>query len=91
MSYRMKVPNGSYTVKLHFAEMAKAAAGQRVFNVAMEGASELQSFDILSEVARDTALVKSFTVNVTDGVVDIDFTRGGVDVPTINGIEVVAN
>ena len=91
MSYRAKVPNGSYTVKLHFAEMLFSAAGKRIFNVAIEGASVLQNFDIMAEVARDTAVAKSFTINVSDGVVDINFTRGSADVPMVSGIEIVPN
>lgn len=71
--------------------MRHTSVGRRVFNVVIEGVPVLQSFDILSEATRDAALVKTFNVNVTDGVVDIDFTRGGVDMPDINGIEVVPN
>jgi hypothetical protein len=39
-------PSGAYTVRLHFAEYVASAAGQRTFNVSVNGAQVLTNFDI---------------------------------------------
>ncbi|WP_226163610.1 malectin domain-containing carbohydrate-binding protein, partial [Hymenobacter terricola] len=46
MSYALAVPNGTYTVTLHFAELYWTAAGQRVFDVSLEGTPVLSRYDI---------------------------------------------
>ena len=38
----------SYTVRLHFAEYAHTAAGQRTFNVSINGTQVLTNFDIFA-------------------------------------------
>ncbi len=89
-SYRIPVTNGSYDVKLHFAETSPAitSAGQRVFSVNTEG-SLLTNLDVYSESGgKNIALVKTHRVNITDGAVDITFTRN-IENPEINAIEVI--
>lgn len=88
--YHLVVPNGTYRVRLHFAEVSACctAVGHRVFSVAAEGSSLLSSFDILAEVARNTALVKEATVAVTDGVLDVTFSPI-VQYPKLSAIEVL--
>src|SRR5262249_59320835 len=39
-------PGASYTVRLHFVEPTLFGAGQRVFNVTLNGAAFLTNFDI---------------------------------------------
>jgi hypothetical protein len=50
------VPNGICTVTLGFADAISTAAGQRVFNVAINGAPVLSSFDIFQAVGADLVL-----------------------------------
>lgn len=69
--YSIAVAPGLYQVKLHFAEYKYKLPGQRIFNVTMENNPALTAFDILREVPRFTALVKTFYVAVTDGSLDI--------------------
>ncbi|WP_277235083.1 malectin domain-containing carbohydrate-binding protein [Hymenobacter sp. YC55] len=90
-TYAMPVPNGQYTVKLHFAEFYWTAAGQRVFDVSAEGTKVLAAYDILKKVAPNTAVTETFNVNVTDGVLTLAFAPGttGVDQPKISAIEVL--
>jgi hypothetical protein len=73
-SYQFAVPNGTYTVTLKFAEIYWTQKGQRVFNVALNGQAVLTNFDILAQVAPNTALDKSFTVAVTGGTLTAAFT-----------------
>lgn len=89
-SFGVPVANGNYTVRLHFAELSKTAAGQRVFNVNVEGgAMELTGFDIYSETGgKGRVLIKEYPVTVTDGVVTIDvFCQ--VENAQINALEIL--
>lgn len=73
-AYRFDVPNGTYQVDLHFAEIFCWAGGCRSFNVSLEGAVVLSGLDIYRVVGRDAAYVRTFTVHVDDGRLDIGFT-----------------
>ncbi|HET7473966.1 MAG TPA: carboxypeptidase regulatory-like domain-containing protein [Candidatus Limnocylindrales bacterium] len=85
-AYRFSVPNGTYKVDLSFAELQVAKAGGRVFSVGLEGDAVLSNFDIYALVGKNTALDRSFTVVVTDGVLDISFTAQRGDKPVVNAI-----
>src|SRR5205807_1415898 len=45
-AYAFSAPNGSYTVKLKFAEPSLNGPGQRLFNVAINGSTVLTNFDV---------------------------------------------
>ncbi len=82
---------GNYTVRLHFAETYWTAAGKRVFNVAINGATVLSNFDIFSSAGGpNIAVVKDFpaTANASGAIV-IAFSTGTADVPRVNGIEIL--
>jgi hypothetical protein len=53
--------NASYTVRLHFAEIYFNSAGQRVFNVSINGSKVLSNFDIYAVAGANTAYVRDFT------------------------------
>ena len=91
--YSLPVPNGTYTVKLHFAELYWSAPGQRVFNVTAENTTVLQAYDIVRKVGPLTATTESFSVTVTDGVLSLAFAPGatGVDQPKVSAIEVLSS
>ncbi|RDC63025.1 malectin domain-containing carbohydrate-binding protein [Adhaeribacter pallidiroseus] len=67
------VSNGSYYVRLHFAENFFDADGARIFNITIEGQTRLSNFDIHKEVGYRAALVKDFAVTVNDGVLSLKF------------------
>ncbi|HEB86947.1 MAG TPA: hypothetical protein ENI68_08040, partial [Gammaproteobacteria bacterium] len=73
--YSFAVPNGDYTVKLHFAENYSGvfSVGARVFGVQMEGATVISNLDIYGTVGANVALVRSVPVTVADGQMDIHF------------------
>jgi fibronectin type 3 domain-containing protein len=91
LAYAFTVPNGSYTVKLHFAETWSGGqgVGKRVFDVFLENQLVLDNLDIFAEVGGFTALVKTFQVNVTDGQLNISFAHGSADDPQIGAIEIL--
>ncbi|WP_354500164.1 malectin domain-containing carbohydrate-binding protein [Mycetocola sp. 2940] len=95
--YDIPVPDGTYTVKLHFTELYWGApgggtggTGKRVFNANFEGGTaEITGLDITARAgAAATAYVTTNTVTVTGGVLDIDFTAT-VNQPTVSAIEVI--
>jgi hypothetical protein len=89
--YSIPVANGSYTVKLHFAETSGGvtASGMRVFNVSLQGVAVLSNFDVFAQAGgANRALVKTFTTTVTNGVLSIGFTAVQAS-PEINGIEII--
>jgi gluconolactonase len=89
-SFSREIPNGKYTVKLHFAETYEEidGPGQRVFSFAVNG-QEFNDFDI-SEKAGGVMkpYVESVDVEVTDGKLTITFTPS-IQNPAINGIEII--
>ncbi|MDQ3290012.1 MAG: malectin domain-containing carbohydrate-binding protein [Bacteroidota bacterium] len=92
-SYNFPVSNGQYRVKLYLAEIYWTKVGQRVFDVSAEGTKVLNNYDILRKVASFTATSENFTVNVSDGTLNLYFSAlasdGGVNRPQVAGVEIV--
>ncbi|MFD1143685.1 malectin domain-containing carbohydrate-binding protein [Larkinella insperata] len=89
-SYNLPVSNGNYQVTLHFAEVFAKSAGQRKFNVALEGERKLTEYDIFEKAGGGyIAVQETFTTQVRDGVLNLDFTRGSVGNAKVSAIEVV--
>lgn len=61
-TFRYPVPrDGTYTVRLHFAELFDSEIGERVEDVFVNGQQVLRSFDILKEAGRrNKAVVREF-------------------------------
>ncbi|GHO96330.1 hypothetical protein KSF_063780 [Reticulibacter mediterranei] len=92
-SFTYTIPNltagTTYTVALDWAELTWQAAGQRKFNVAINGSTVLSSFDVYATVGYKTALRKQFSTTAnSSGQIVIAFTQGGADNPFISGIEI---
>jgi len=85
-SYKFTVPNGKYKVRLIFAELHKGT-GQRVFSMDVEG-KPIRNLDVISH---SRSFFKPYpidlAVEVTDGVLDIEFTKQK-DEPFISAISV---
>jgi len=101
MGYAIPIPDGEYTVNLHFAELwfgatggGSGGVGSRVFDVRLEGQLVENNLDIFAEVGADAMLIKAHTVTVTGGVLNIDFDSrdavGGTRHPVINAIEILS-
>ena len=92
--YCITVPeNGSYIVKLHFAENFDhiTSPGQRVFSICMGGKEAIKDLDVYGEVGSYAALVKKVQTEVTDGVLTIEFKKTkGAWGPMINAIQVIS-
>jgi len=90
-AYRIPMPNGKCTVKLHFAETYEKITepGQRVYTVSLEGTPVLVDFDPFKEAGQQqfAAVVKEFKTEVKDGELTIGF-KPKVQNTMINAIEV---
>jgi hypothetical protein len=71
LQYQYAVPNGSFTVKLHFAEFYLTQAGQRTFNIVVNGNTYYSSYDILAAVGPMAADDLSIPVVVNNGQITI--------------------
>ncbi len=91
MTYSFAVPNGTYQVRLHFAEnyAPNFGVGLRVFDVQVEGALAIDNLDVWAQVGANTALIRTVTATVADGQINIAFIHG-VEDPAINAIEVLS-
>ncbi|QMU26933.1 choice-of-anchor tandem repeat GloVer-containing protein [Adhaeribacter radiodurans] len=88
-SYNVPVTNGTYSVKLHFAEIYYSAAGKRKFNVTAEGTSWLSNYDIyVAAGGAKKAVIATKNVTVTDGTLNLNFISK-VDKACVAAIEVV--
>ena len=87
---RITVPNGTYLVRLHWAETYGLGPGARTFDVVIEGKVAFKDFDAAREAGGlKKAVTKKIEVAVNDGVLDIEFPHKADVTPMINGIEVI--
>jgi len=90
--YEFKLEDGTYTVRLHFAETYEGilAAGERLFDVSLNGEVVLDDLDVFKEAGgANKMLVREFKgVKVTGGKLVIGF-EANVQNPEINGIEII--
>ena len=91
-SFSENVPDGKYTVKLHFAETFDGITGpgDRVFSFNVGGQHEFKDFDVWAKAGGPQRAydVTVDNVEVTDGKLVIAFTAN-VQSPEINGIEII--
>ncbi len=85
-------PGTEVQVTLLFAELYGPvdAAGQRIFDVSLEG-TVLPAFDGIDPIAiagPKGAFSRSATLTVTDGTLDIEFLHTGNDNPALKGIQI---
>src|SRR5262249_54804178 len=63
LNYNFAAPNGTYTVTLKFAEIYFTAAGQRIFNIVLNGQTAQANFDVFAQAGgMDRAVDRSYTV-----------------------------
>ncbi|WP_154019144.1 malectin domain-containing carbohydrate-binding protein, partial [Halococcus agarilyticus] len=94
--YAFPVDEGTYTVKLHMAEIYWGATGggaggegQRVFDANLEGGEvELDDYDLNAEVDPQTAVTKSYEIEITDGTLNMAFSAS-TNQPKVSAIEIV--
>ncbi|HHH42943.1 MAG TPA: hypothetical protein ENK49_02295, partial [Gammaproteobacteria bacterium] len=90
MTCSYAVSPGLYQVTLYFTESNSRnfRVGARVFDVDIEGVRAFDNLDIYREAGSNTALLKTTTVSVTDGQIDIRFLHQ-VKNPLVKAIAIV--
>ena len=90
MQWNFPVASGTHLeVRLYFINQygGTSGVGQRVFNVAIDGNTVLNNYDIVADVGDRVGTMKSFNIT-SDGNVNIDFSHL-TENTLINGIEIV--
>jgi hypothetical protein len=68
LAYQLPVADGTYTLRLHFAEPSYTGVGQRTFDIRLQGEMVVAAYDIVADAgARYKATAREFTVTVSDG------------------------
>jgi hypothetical protein len=87
------VPNGDYTLKLHFCETFEGitGAGQRIFGYTVKGdGPAVKDFDVFATAnGAMKPVVKTVPITVTNRTIEVLF-ESQVENPQINAIEIVA-
>jgi hypothetical protein len=86
-SYSFPVPAGNYQVTLKFAETYFTAAGDRAFNVAIDGTTELSNFDIFASAGGENIALDKVYNNIAPSGGAITFTFGPA---AVNNAEIQA-
>jgi hypothetical protein len=82
-------PQGSYTVRLTFAELEDIAPGERIVDVSIQGQTVLEGFDIAAEAGGSLrGVVKEFTGVTGDAKIQIRF-RNIRGEATLSGLQIV--
>jgi hypothetical protein len=88
--FERALPDGKYTVKLHFCETYDGITdkGQRVFTFNVAG-HEFKDFDVWAKAGGFLkAYVETVPVEITNGKLEITFTEN-IEHPQINALEIV--
>ncbi|WP_458190150.1 malectin domain-containing carbohydrate-binding protein [Haladaptatus sp. NG-WS-4] len=96
MEYRFPVESGTYEVRVYLAETYFDDSGwndyeengPRTFGIEVEGDRVLDDYDMYAELGHDRGTVKSYTVTVDDGIVNVRFLHEEED-PMVSGVEIV--
>jgi beta-glucanase (GH16 family) len=86
------VANANYSIRLHMAEGVAdyTAAGDRQFNVVVNGSQVLTNYDIFANAGAVNQAVVATVSGVSDehGLLSVQFVPGAADLPSIRAIEV---
>ncbi|MDP5172876.1 MAG: malectin domain-containing carbohydrate-binding protein, partial [Bacteroidia bacterium] len=94
-SYNIPVPNGTYAVDLYFSEVFHPSSGGRIFDVLLEGNVILDEYDLVDPIkdgisVNQTAITRTYFVNVTDGSLDVQIGPASLDNGKLSGLCVSA-
>jgi hypothetical protein len=87
-SYALPLDGGEYRLRLHFAEPIRQADGQRLFDIAAEGTTIVDDFDLHAEQGLRAAAVHESVLEVTDGTLNLAF-QASAGNALVSGIEII--
>jgi hypothetical protein len=90
-TYEIPVANGIYQVDLYFAEVFHPSSGGRIFDVFLENNLMLDEYDLVDPIkdglsTNQTAIVRTYNVSVTDGILSLQIGPASVDNGKLSGI-----
>jgi hypothetical protein len=90
-SVRFDAEDGkSYKLRLVFLEPDAVAAGERVFDVVIQGKTVLKNFDVTAAAGKaQVGVVREFVAQAEDDEIFIELRAAGKLPPVISGVEVV--
>jgi hypothetical protein len=88
MLYTFEVPNGVYAVILKFAEIFSTSAGQRVFNVSINGVEVISQLDLFEKAGFGVPYDVTFPITVANQNITIQF-FSIKDNAKINAIQII--
>jgi hypothetical protein len=86
--YAIPVTNGTYEITFKFAEIYQKSSGARKFDIFAEGTEVIKNLDIFAIVGRNTKYDVVRTINVSDGVLNIQ-TRTDVNNAKISAFHII--
>ncbi len=68
LAYSLPVPDGTYTIRLHFAEPSNVGVGGRVFDIKLQGAVARPNYDVFADAGTyDKATTQTFMNVIASG------------------------
>ena len=93
MQWGFEVEDGLYQVRLYIGNgfIGASVPESRIFNVAVEGnvPSEFANIDPSAQFGHEVGGIISTNVEVTDGLLNLEFIHGAAENPMVNGIEIL--
>ncbi|WP_066222944.1 glycoside hydrolase family 2 TIM barrel-domain containing protein [Formosa haliotis] len=87
-SYKIKTKNGAYRLTLHFMESEELKAGDRVFDVIVNGKKIIAALDLVEEAGFCYGIDKTFDIDVNDNEILIEFVSLSGKT-TLSGLELI--
>lgn len=85
--------SGEYEVRLYLGNGWSGSndPGERIYSATLEGVAfgDLTDIDLSASYGHQVGTVVTHTVNVSDGLLEIDFLHGSIQHPLVNGIEII--
>ena len=88
VTYKVRLPNGTYRLVLHLAENKIQEAGKRIFDIIAEGRKIAEALDPAGQYGyRQAITLTADSLLVADGILDI-YLNNRKDVSLLNAIEI---
>ncbi len=91
MAYTFTVPNGQYSVDLIFAENEHQSAGQRVFDVRVNGMYVANQLDVYAQVGAGSPLEINASATVSNERIEITFSNISAGQAMLSALEIRAD
>ncbi|MGI9173836.1 MAG: malectin domain-containing carbohydrate-binding protein [Rhodothermales bacterium] len=91
MQWSFPVDDGAYLVRLYLMDGFQGTdeAGQRIFDITVEGATAANDLDLAGQYGHKTAVALEFATTVSDGSLTIGFVHATQN-PLVNAIEILS-